>query len=144
MSYGHTQYIVPLTDSTISALVTGVVGIPWTPGFVPHIVRAFTISTNFDPGTGLDDLSGMVALLQRVEEGDSTAATTIATINGITAGVPGLVLFKGDLNAKVDPGDVLQLDISIAAAEAVQIHASVLMQASWDEPTSFPNMIATL
>ena len=138
MAYTHTQYQVNLTATGLAANTSGVVGQKWTPGYVPHVVRAFSITNT----ATLGNVSSLVASLER-RPLSATTATAVATINGTATGGNGVVYYSAGLNATVQPGEELQFHISTGATVAALLQATVWVEPKWEEPGNNTNMKAT-
>jgi hypothetical protein len=139
MAYSHTQYQVPLTATGLDSSTSGVVGNKWTPGYVPHVVRAFSITNT----STLANVSSLVASLERRSHASATTATAIATINGTATGGAGVVFYSAGLNATVQPGEELQFHISTGATVAATMQATVWVEPKWEEPGNNTSMKAT-
>jgi len=139
MAYTHTQYQVQLTATGITAASSGVVGNKWSPGFVPHVVRAFALVNT----STLANVSSLVAVLERRSHASATTATAIATINGTATGGAGVVFYKSGLNATIQPGEELQYHITTAASVAALHQVCVWVEPKWEEPGNNSNMKAT-
>lgn len=127
MSYTHTQYQVNMTTSGIDANASGIVGNKFVPGFVPHVVRAFSCVNTSTLVSG----NAMVAsLTNRLLT--ATSATIVATINGNPG--PGEVKYVSGLNKKVSPGNELALHISTGASGSALCSFTAWVEPSWEEP----------
>ena len=138
MAYTHTQYQVNLTATAVTVGTSGVIGVKWTPGYVPHVIRAFALTNT----STLAAVSSMVAVLER-RTLTATTATTVATINGTATGGAGVVFYKNGLNATVQPGEEIQYRISTAATVAALLSATIWVEPRWEEPGNNTNMKAT-
>lgn len=127
MSYTHTQYQVNMTTSGIDASSSGVVGNKWMPGFVPHVVRAFSC---INTSTLVSGNAMVAALTNRLLT--ATTATAVATINGNPG--PGEIKYVTALNKKIEPGNELALHISTGASGAALCAFTVWVEPQWEEP----------
>ena len=138
MAYTHTQYQVNLTATALDFSTSGVVGLKWAPGYVPHVVRAFTITNT----STLGNVSSLVVSAER-RPLTATTATAIATINGTATGGAGITFYKNELNATVNVGDEIQLHVSTGATVAALCQATVWVEPKWEEPGNNTLMKAT-
>jgi len=139
MAYPHTQYQVSLTVGGFDSANSGIVGQKWTPGFVPHVIRAFSIINT----STLANVSSLVVALERISYPSASTATAIATINGTASGGAGVVFYAGALNATIHPGEELQYHIISGATVASTHQVAVWVEPKWEEPGNNPNMKET-
>ena len=126
------------TSGVDSNAASGVVGQKWTPGYMPHIVRAFSM-VNTSTVTALDSL--VVSLIRRGQ--GATTVTGLATLYGTATSTPGSVTYKDGLNATVGPGDELQVDINTVASLVALMQYTVWVEPRWETPTNITNMKVT-
>ena len=138
MAYTHTQYQVNLTATAVTQATSGVVGQKWSPGYVPHVIRAFSLTNT----STLANVSSLVGELER-RTLTATTVSSIATINGTATGGAGVVFYKNGLNATVQPGEEIQYRISTAATVAALLSATIWVEPRWEEPGNNTNMKAT-
>jgi uncharacterized protein (DUF342 family) len=139
MAYTHTQYQVNMTASGLTMATSGVVGSKWTPGLVPHIIRAFSITNT----STLVAAEALVASLERISHSTATTGNVIATIKGRASLLPGSVIYKSGLNATVAPGEELQFHITTGATAAVLGQVTLWVEPKWEEPANNSRMFAT-
>lgn len=127
--YTNGQYQIKMTTSGLAANSSGVVGLKWSPGFIPHVVRAFSGWNTSTLASG----DAMVASLTN-RALTATTATIVATINGNPA--PGYGKYVTGLNKKVTPGQELALHISTGASGAALMAFTVWVEPVWEEPAN--------
>jgi len=137
MAYAHGQYQVNLTATGLTAATSGVVGLKWACGYVPHVIRAFSVVNT----STVADMALFRGTLER--RGLTTAVVALATISGTATGGMGVVFYSADLNATIAPGQELQFHITTAAGGASLIQACVWVEPKWEEPGNFSNVKPT-
>lgn len=136
--YTHTKQIIQMTATGIDISSSGVIGLRFTPGLVPYIIRGFSMTNT----STLANCSGLVAVLQNRALSDTTA-TAIATLNGTATNGAGVVIYKNGLNKRVDPGQEVSVDISSAATVAALMSFVMMVEPQWETPVNISGMKAT-
>lgn len=138
MSYRQFQHVA-LTPSAIDAATSGVIGWNWYPGPTPHVIRCFWGQNN----TTLGNVSGLVAVLERVQMNVATTATTIATLNPTATGGAGVIFYEDDINTEVSPGARVQVRITDIATVAATFAFGMYVEPRWEIPGNATNVKAT-
>jgi len=139
MSYRQFQHVL-LTATAAAINSTGVIGDRyWTPGPYPHVIRNFWGMNT----TTLGNVSGAVAVLERVSHDVATTATAIATLNFTATGGAGIVFYEDDIQFEVGPGDVTRIDITDAATVAATALFGMYVEPRWEVAGNATNVKAT-
>ena len=139
MSYRQFQHVL-LTATAVAINASGVIAPrQWTPGPYPHVIRNFWGMNT----TTLANVSGAVAVLQRVARDVATTATAIATLNFTASGGAGVVFYEDDIQFEVGPGDTLEIDISDAATVAATAIFGMYVEPRWEVAGNATNVKAT-
>jgi hypothetical protein len=143
MAYHHGKYSVMLTATAIAATSSGTDGDvgarKWVPGYMPHILRAFSMTNT---GSGAD-MSALVVALQRRGQG-ATTVTGLATLYGTATTGQGVVIYKDGLNATIGPGDEIRVNVSTkSAVSGGLMHYTMWVEPRWETPTNITNMKVT-
>ena len=150
MAYTHSKYEVQMMsnrtstdvgEGTAQITVTGIAGIAqWTPGFMPHIIRAIAVS----PLTTVL-ISGCSLLFQVTGVGSSAA--TIASFNFTSGDDAGSkVLFWDNLNQEVKPGEIVMASVSQlgGVVPGARVGITLYVEPRWETPANNANMRQTV
>jgi hypothetical protein len=112
----------------------------WTPGYVPHIVRAVGVHVFV---SGAMTVRPEVSFLTNATPGATatTALTNITTATLATLLQRGKVFYVDNLNTQVDPGSEVQVRITNAATIAAKLAFSIYVEPKWEVPANNSNMI---
>lgn len=137
MAYDHTQYEILMTATAASATATGDIA-KWSPGYVPHVIRAVAIIPTVSGVT----LSGAVFNFNHLSLVSGSSATTIDTINGTATVTPGRVMYADGLNVKVSPGEEVICNVGTAKS-ALNVKAVLFVEPKWEQPGNDTSMVET-
>ena len=148
MAYTHSKYEVQmvanrtLTENENTVIsVTGTGGVAqWTPGFMPHIIRAVAVS----PLT-TKLISGCGMIFQVTGVGSSAA--TICSIN-FTSGddFGSKTIFWDNLNQEIKPGEIVMASVSQIgdAVPGTRVGITLYVEPRWETPANNTNMRQTV
>jgi len=136
MAYDHTQYSIEVASAAVCTS-TGEKG-DWSPGYVPHVVRALTVDVEVASAT----TTSCVVTFYRNTLGTTTTTnrTTIDTITVPGATAAGSVYYVDGLNAEISPGQELQATVTTAATTTGTNTITALVEPRWESPDNDTNM----
>lgn len=138
MSYTHSKYEVLMTATAVSATATGDKA-KWSPGFMPHIVRAVSVIPTVSGTT----LSGMVFNFNHLDLTSGSTASALAVINGTATVTPGRAMYKtvsGEV--AISPGEEVIFNVGTALT-AVNVKGVIYVEPKWDSPGNQSNLVAS-
>ena len=141
MAYTHSKYEV-LMDAASGPIYSATASgdkANWSPGFMPHIVRAVAVIPTVSGTT----LSGMVFNFNHLDLTSGSTASALAVINGTATVIPGRVMYKtvsGEV--AVNPGEDVIFNVGTAKT-AVNIRAVLYVEPKWDSPGNQSNLVAS-
>lgn len=151
MAYNHSKYEAQITSSggnTWIGLTTAAAEVGrWSPGFMPHIVRA--VSITILGATGLT-ATPVISIRKTTSAGaaDATgeefAQITLATAALATTSLRGNVYYAGGLDTEIQPGQELVLANTVAVTGAGDISANVYVEPRWETPANLSQMTVTV
>lgn len=112
----------------------------WNPGFVPHIVRAVVVALNAVPGD-----AGVVKFDKRVTFASDTGRGDgdVAVVNLLTTHLAGDVIYKDQLNVRIDPGQEVVVEVTDASAAVTGARVSLWVEPIFEHPDNDTNLKAT-
>ena len=136
MAYDHTQYNVVLaTDIDLNSL--GQVA-AWSPGLVPHRVRAVGVTVTNDIGA-----AGEVTFEYGTAGVAAGTATDLDIINLTTAHTAGTVVYSDGLDFVLQPEQELLVNVTNVTAASDTCHAWALVEPVWEVPGNNTSMVET-
>ena len=136
MGYNHTQYSVSLGND-VNVATTGEKG-DWSPGFVPHIVRAFSVGVTVASAT----TTATVVTFYKNTLGTTTTdnRTTIDTVTIPAATAAGAVYYVDNFASEISPGQELQATCTTAATTTGVVMIDAFVEPRWEQPGNDTNM----
>jgi hypothetical protein len=111
----------------------------WGPGYVPHLVKAITITLDAVPGD-----AGVVKGDKRPTFGSNTGRGDgdVFIVNLATTHLAGDVIYKA-LNVLLKPGEEVVVEVTDASASVVAAKIALLVEPSWEEAVNNTKMVKT-
>lgn len=138
MAYVHSKYEV-IVAKDIDLGTTGDKG-DWAPGFVPHYIRAVAVVVTNTIGA-----AGVVKFDKRPTAGIDTSRGDgdVAVVNLATTHDEGEVVYKGELNVLIKPGEEVVVEVTDLTAASDTAHVILYVEPTWEVPGNNAKMIAT-
>ena len=136
--YTSGQYEVQLGNgTTVLDLTTIGDKARWSPGFVPHIIRAVVVAVNAAPGD-----AGVVKFDKRPTYSSDTnrGDGDIAVVNLATTHAQGNMVYKKALNVTINPGQEVVVEVTDASASVNGARVSLLVEPAPEEPANITAM----
>jgi hypothetical protein len=140
MAYTHSKYEVILARGADLNSVADVTGAHWSPGYVPHRVRAVALAIdNAIGGAGVLKFDKRPTHGSDTDRGDGDVA--VLTIPNSTAG--GIVLYKDGLNVLINPGEQVVAEVTDATAASDTGTVIIYVEPVWERPGNNTSMLAS-
>lgn len=140
MAYVHSKYEVILAKGADLNSVADVTGARWSPGLVPHYVRAVALCIDNAIGG-----AGVLKFDKRATHGSDTGRgdgdVAVLTIPNSTAG--GVILYKEGLNVLIRPGEEVVAEVTDATAASDTGTIILYVEPSWERPANNAAMLAS-
>jgi hypothetical protein len=141
MAYDHTQYVASLGNDVVCTS-TGEKG-DWSPGYLPHIVRALSVGVTVASATTTDT----VVTFYRNTLGTTTTTnrTTIDTITVPAAAAAGNVYYVDENTTnftqyEISPGQELQATVTTASTTTGTVMIDAVVEPRWEVPGNDTNL----
>ena len=157
MAYTHSKYMVemqqqqpkvstsPGTAPTVDVFgtivdVTGIVG-EWSPGFVPHLIKAFSVQKI---GIAQTEAAAWNVRFTHVKGAASTATNVANIIYPTTVTTLGVAVFYvPTFRVEVLPGELIRATVSTAAAADATAKIMLYVEPRWEEAANVTQMVLT-
>src|SRR6266540_673605 len=147
MAYPHSKYEVYLMGAAGSSANLNLAGTTgdkffWSPGYMPHIIRACALIVT----TALSGTLGVLDFDKRVTAGSDTGRVSsggVARIN-LAVKAAGVVIYKDGLNNQINPGQEVVLKLTTAMGTAGVGTSVMYVEPTWETVGNISAMVATL
>lgn len=142
MAYNHGQYQVTFPSGMTATASGNKAG--WTPGYMPHHVRAAGIVVTTSGST----TSGAVFafLHDSLASGSTPSDLAVLTLTSGTAGtapIYGDVVVKDGINVKVNPGERVILNVRTAVTGVSGFRGFLWVEPTWEVPENMAKVHRT-
>lgn len=137
MAYTHSKYEV-FVKANMALGSTGDKAY-WSPGYIPHIIRAVALVITNAIGSSTEvrvDLRPTAG--SDTGRGDGDIAALLSSSLAL-----GKVLYKDGINVRVNPGEEAVFQVTNAGEAADEAHAILYVEPTWELPANNDAMVAT-